>query len=117
MSDTSTARVAFTAHTVTRTVEYTIDGAGPMTMGWGYQQFTPRRLVVTVERTADADWAMKAVVAHGPRLLKSGKDGQDMRERDLHTRVSGVDGLVYCLVPEAPDWVDDCVHHTMREAR
>lgn len=113
----SASQVAAGVHRVTRTVEYLIDGAEPMKMSYGYRQFTPRRLVVTVERASDVDWRMKAVVADGPRLLKSGKHGQEERERDLRPRVSRDGGWINILDPDAPQWVADCVGQTIREAR
>lgn len=114
---TNTGQVTAGVDTVTRTVEYVIDGAEPMTMSWGHQQFRPRRLVVTVERTAEADWKMKAVDAHGPRLLKSGKDGGEERERDLCAGVRRDEGWIHVVDPDAPQWAADCVERTIREAR
>ncbi|NKS77975.1 hypothetical protein GS539_19320 [Rhodococcus hoagii] len=107
MSDTAIS-------TITRTVEYTIDGADPMTMSYGHQQFTPRRLIVTVSGAPGVTPGLLDCTAYGPRRLKSGKDGQEERDRNLRNGYVNDGGKwVYRIDPNAPQWVTDCVNQTI----
>ncbi|WP_420878970.1 hypothetical protein [Rhodococcus sp. (in: high G+C Gram-positive bacteria)] len=117
MTSLSAEQVLVSVGTITRTVEYTVAGAGPMTMDYGHQQFTPRQAVVTVEQPAGRQWAVKTFIVRGPRLLKSGKDGQDVRERNVCRR-QHVDGQ-WVPIPEenAPEWVHDLIDQTIRRAQ
>ncbi|WP_137726495.1 hypothetical protein [Prescottella subtropica] len=117
MSSIDTDHVVVSVGTISHTVEYTVAGAGPMTMDYGHQQFTPQQAVVTVERQVGREWAVKAFIARGLRVLKSGKNGQDMRERNV-CRGQLIDGRwVPMPADDAPAWVHDLIAQTIQDAQ
>lgn len=104
-----------TVRNITRTVEFTIEGSEPVVMSYGEQRFTPRRLVVTVAGAPGATPDLIDCTGYGPRLLKSGKDGQEERDRDFRAGYYDGEKWAYAIESHAPQWVTDCVNQAIRE--